>query len=203
LFASKATMTKIIEDNESDRGSGMPSNEPSNERSGSEEASGGSSEGSGAFSYYVLAGDNAELLEAMKRCAADEDDPPVWFDWHPDRVHAFLLVARAPGAPAAPAGIEVHGTMSEFQESLLRWISAQAVGSGLVGRAGLRCSLAQFGHAISHSTLLCCTPWAFAVMGGVDAPHRGPLAKLYVPRPRVANGACDAALSFGMEMLLE
>ena len=143
-----------------------------------------------------LAHQREEVVEELRVLAADPDDPPLLFDWNSSAVEQLRVnIARLPadGAAAPPSMVPTPATADSMKTAILCHLVASTPNASrptvIGGTVGLACSLRQSHIVCGLLRGLELDPW-FAAVAGV-APLGGHLAAVYIPRPKVANGACD------------
>jgi hypothetical protein len=151
----------------------------------------------------LVHGDEEMEKEALRLCNS-EDDPPIFFGWNYATLTQFYNKAVAYGAGggehlpppqisggAHPVGPEaLPELVLQMQNDILSYISVLSSnpevigGDGASGAFGLGCSDLQEARAYAHMVFVPLTqPWFQAVLA-TGAPLTGPLAHVYMPRPR-------------------
>jgi hypothetical protein len=160
----------------------------------------------------LVHGDEEMEKEALRHCNHIEDDPPLFFEWNRATLTQFYNKAVAYGAdaggrehlPPPPIFGGVHPTdvgtsealpelvLQKMQNDILSYISLlssnpEVIGAGDGGDAGafgLGGSRVQMCRAVAQMAFVPLTqPWFQAVLA-TGAPLTGPLAHVYMPRPR-------------------
>jgi hypothetical protein len=154
----------------------------------------------------LVPGDSS-LVEKIIELAKSEEDPPLVFEWNSTSLEAFWAKAVAyasvvvVGGPAIPinGGVNLPVAMTDvdsLKSELLVFVRNQQAPAerpiilGAGGTVGFGCTLLQFGNTVAFLRGLDSSPW-FAVVLAHGAPLAAPLATIYTPRPRSAQGLVD------------
>jgi hypothetical protein len=139
------------------------------------------------------------VIKEIQDAAKNRDDPPLIFDWDTNALQEFLdKISLLPAAaPVAPFPLPAAGaTIHDLQIGLITYIqglvpaipppACRTIGYA----AGLACTSLQYCNAGIAMRALELHPWFAAVLATVPALTT-PLARVWVPRPKVSTGLCD------------
>ena len=137
----------------------------------------------------------------------DPDDPPILPGWNLGTCEEFYTKAVLygegggvvlPPAPifngVHPVGAATTQAVQQMQLDILTYLAVRNPGARVIGgtngSVGLACSMSQFAIAFSQLSRLELEPWFRAVLDHGIALS-GPLATMYIPRPKLLSGLCD------------